>query len=101
MLQRRLSASTFGFRGDISDDADALPRDVFPVSQAGKPAIGFLAGSIKKHETLPKLVDTFGAALDGDGKYVIYISGLQQDNWFSIKFCDVKIIAIFIDDTSV
>jgi hypothetical protein len=65
-----------------------------------KPAIGFLAGSIKKYETLPKLVDTFGAALDGDGKYVIYISGLQQDNWFSIKFGDVKIVAIFIDDAS-
>jgi hypothetical protein len=94
-------AGRFGFRGDISYDADAVLREVFSVSEAGKPAIGFLAGSIKKYETLLKLVETFGAALDGDGKYFIYISDLPQGNRFSIKFGDVKIFAIFIDDTSV
>jgi hypothetical protein len=94
-------AGRFGFRGDISYDADAVLKEVFSVSESGKPAIGFLAGSIKKYETLPKLVETLGPALDGDGKYFIYISDLPQGNRFYIKFGDVKIFAIFIDDTSV
>jgi hypothetical protein len=94
-------AGRFGFRGDISYDADTVLKEVFSVAEAGKPAIGFLAGSIKKYETLPKLVETFGTALDGDGKYFIYISDLPQGNRFYIKFGDVKIFAIFIDDTSV
>jgi hypothetical protein len=94
-------AGRFGFRGDISYDAEAVLKEVFSVSESGKPAIGFLAGSIKKYETLPKLVETLGPALDGDGKYFIYISDLPQGNRFYIKFGDVKIFAIFIDDTSV
>jgi hypothetical protein len=77
------------------------PEGRIPGIRADKPASGFLAGSIKKYETLPKLVETFGAALDGDGKYVISISDLPQGNRFSIKFGDFKIFAIFIDDTSV
>jgi hypothetical protein len=94
-------AGRFGFRGDISYDADAVLKEVFSVSEAGKPAIGFLVGSIKKYETLPKLVETLGTALDSDGKYFIYIADLPQGNRFYINFGDVKIFAIFIDDTSV
>jgi hypothetical protein len=94
-------AGRFGFRGDISYDADTVLKEVFAVSESGKPAIGFLAGSIKKYETLPKLVETFGPALDGNGKYFIYINDMPQGNRFLIKFGDVQIFTISIDDTSV
>lgn len=95
-------AGRFGYRGEISYDApEDLLKEVFSVSEAGKPAIGFLAGSIKQYESLPKLVDTFGAALNGDGKYFIYIADLPQGNRFYIRFGDVKIFAIFIDETTV
>ena len=52
-------------------------------------------------ETLPKLVETFGAALNGDGKYFIYIADLPQGNRFYIRFGDVRIFAICIDETTV
>lgn len=95
-------AGRFGYRGDISyDDPETVMKEVFSVSESGKPAIGFLAGSIKSYETLPKLVETFGPAFDGDGKYFIYIADLPQGNRFYIKFGDVKIFAIFIDETTV
>lgn len=94
-------AGRFGFRGDISYDGGAVLKEVFAVSESGKPAIGFLAGSIKSYETLPKLVESFGAALDGQGKYFIYISDLPQGNRFYIQFGDIKIFASFIDDNSV
>jgi hypothetical protein len=107
LLKPILSADThvagrFGYRGDISyDDPETVLKEVFSISESGKPAIGFLAGSIKGYETLPKLVETFGAALNGDGKYFIYIADLPRGNRFLIRFGDVKIFAIFIDETTV
>lgn len=95
-------AGRFGYRGDISyDGPETLLKEVFSISESGKPAIGFLAGSIKEYETLPKLVETFGAAFNGDGKYFIYIADLARGNRFYIRFGDIKIFAIFIDDTTV
>ncbi len=95
-------AGRYGYRGDISyDDPETVMKEVFSVSESGKPAIGFLAGSIKAYETLPKLVETFGAALDADGKYFVYIADLPQGNRFYIRFGDVKIFAIYIDGTTV
>jgi hypothetical protein len=95
-------AGRFGYRGDISyDGPETILKEVFAVSESGKTAIGFLAGQIKKYETLPKLIETFGAAFDGNGKYFFYISDLKQGDRFYIKFGDVKIFAISIDDTSV
>jgi len=94
-------AGRFGFRGDISYGDGAVLKEVFAVSESGKPAIGFLAGSIKSYETLPKLVESFGTAFDGDGKYFIYISDLPQGNRFYIQFGAIKIFASFIDDNSV
>ena len=107
LLRPSLNADThvagrFGYRGDISyDDPETVMKEVFSVSESGKPAIGFLAGSIKEYETLPKLVETFGTALDGDGKYFIYIANLPQGNRFYIRFGAVKIFAIYIDETTV
>jgi hypothetical protein len=95
-------AGRYGYRGEISyDDPETLLKEVFSVSEAGKPAIGFLAGSIKQYETLPKLVETFGAAFNGDGKYFIYIADLPRGNRFHIRFGDVGIFAIFLDETTV
>jgi hypothetical protein len=107
LLKPVLSANThvegrFGYRGEISYDApDTVISEVFAVSESGRPAIGFLAGSIKDYASLPKLVETFGAAFDGNGKYFIYIADLPQGNRFAIKFGDVNIFAISIDGTSV
>lgn len=107
LLKPTLNADThvagrFGYRGDISyDGPETVLKEVFSVSENGKPAIGFLAGSIKNYETLPKLVETFGAALDGDGKYFVFIEDLPQGNRFYIRFGDVKIFAIFLDETTV
>ncbi len=91
----------FGYRGDIKYDGDQILKEVFAVSESGKPAIGFLAGQIKSYDALPKLVESLGDALDGDGKYLIYISDLPQGNRFYIKFGDIKVFAIFLDGTSV
>jgi len=95
-------AGRFGYRGEISyDGPETLLKEVFAISETGKPAIGFLAGSIKEYQTLPKLVETFGPAFDGAGKYFIYIADLPQGNRFSLKFGDVTIFAISIDGTTV
>lgn len=95
-------AGRFGYRGEISyDGPETVIKEVFSVSESGKPGIGFLAGSIANYETLPKLVESFGAALDADGNYFIYIADLPQGNRLFIRFGDVKIFAIFIDETSV
>lgn len=107
LLKPTLNADThvagrFGFRGEISfDGPETVLKEVFSVSEDGKPAIGFLAGSIATYESLPKLVETLGAALDSEGKYFVYISDLPQGNRLLIHFGDVKIFAIFLDDTSV
>ena len=107
LLKPSLNADThvagrFGFRGEISyDGPETVLKEVFSVSEEGKPAIGFLAGSIETYESLPKLVETLGAALDAEGKYFVYISDLPQGNRLLIRFGDVKIFAIFLDDTSV
>jgi hypothetical protein len=107
LLRPTLNADThvagrFGYRGDISyDDPETVIKEVFSISESGKPAIGFLAGSIKSYETLPKLVETFGSAFNGDGKYFIYIADLPRGNRFCIRFGDVTIFAIFIDETTV
>lgn len=107
LLKPTLNADThvagrFGFRGEISyDGPETVLKEVFSVCEDGKPAIGFLAGSITSYESLPKLVETLGAALDGEGKYFVYISDLPQGNRLLISFGDVKIFAIFLDETSV
>ncbi|MFG1395085.1 hypothetical protein [Xanthobacter agilis] len=107
LLKPVLSADThvagrFGYRGEISfDGPETLLKEVFSVAEAGKPAIGFLAGSIARYETLPKLVETLGPALDAAGKYFIYVADLPQGNRLIIPFGDVKIFTIFIDETSV
>lgn len=107
LLKPTLNADThvagrFGYRGEISyDGPETVMKEVFSVSESGKPAIGFLAGSIEKYETLPKLVETLGSALDGNGRYFVYISDLPQGNRLAIKFGDATIFAIFIDETSV
>jgi hypothetical protein len=95
-------AGRFGFRGDISyDDPETVISEVFAVSEGGAPAIGFLAGSIKSFESLPKLIDTFGSAFDATGKYFFYIADLPLGARFYIPFGDVKIFTSFIDDNSV
>jgi hypothetical protein len=107
LLRPILSADThvagrFGYRGDISyDGPETVMKEVFSISERGKLAIGFLAGSIKEYQTLPKLVETFGAAFNSDGKYFVYIADLPQGNRFYIRFGDVKIFAICIDETTV
>jgi hypothetical protein len=93
-------AGRFGFRGDIKY-GDQILKEVFAVSESGKPAIGFLAGQIKSYEDLPKVVESFGSAFDGEGKYLIYCTDLPQGNRYYIKFGDIKIFAIFLDGTSV
>lgn len=95
-------AGRFGYRGEIAfDDPETLIKEVFAVSETGKPAISFLAGSIAHYEALPKLIETFGAALDKDGKYFVYIADLPQGDRYYISFGDIKVFAIFIDGTSV
>jgi hypothetical protein len=91
----------FGFRGDISYDGDTILKEVFAVSESGKPAIGFMSGSIKEFETLPKLVESFGATLDGDGKYVVYVADIPRGSRWYIPIGPAKIFIIFVDDTSV
>jgi len=107
LLKPTLMADThvegrFGFRGEIAfDGAEVLMKEVFSISEKGKPSISFLAGSIEKFETLPKFVETLGAALDGPGQYLVYIADLPRGDRYLIQFGDVKINAIFIDETSV
>jgi hypothetical protein len=92
----------FGFRGDISyDGPETILKEVYTVAETGKPAIGFLAGSIKEFETLPKLVETFGAALDGDGKYLVYVADIPRGSRWYIPLGPAKFFIVFIDDTSV
>jgi hypothetical protein len=107
LLKPTLKADThvegrFGFRGDISyDGPETILKEVFTVAEAGKPAIGFLAGSIKEYETLPKLAETLGDALDGDGKYLIYVGDIPRGSRWYIPIGAVKFFVTFIDDTSV
>lgn len=107
LLKPALNADThvagrFGFRGEIAyDGPETILKEVFSVSESGRPAIGFLAGSITSYESLPKLVETLGPALDADGKYFVYIADMPRGNRLIIKFGDVKIFAIFLDETSV
>ena len=60
-----------------------------------------MAGSIDKLSTLPKLVETLGAALDGQGKYFLYIADLPRGDRYLVQFGDVMINTVFIDETSV
>jgi hypothetical protein len=106
LLKPTLKADThvegrFGFRGDISYDADTILKEVFTVSESGKPAIGFMAGSIKEYETLPKLAETFGDALDGDGKYFVYVADIPRGSRWYVPIGNAKFFVVFIDDTSV
>ena len=92
----------FGFRGEIAYAGDdQVMREVFAISDQGKPAITFLAGSIANFATLPDLIQTLGAALDGQGKYIIYIADLPRGDRYLFQFGEVNINAIFIDETSV
>ncbi len=67
-------AGRFGYRGDIAyDGPETFIKEVFAVSEEGKPAISFLAGSIKELQSIPKIVEHFGPALSADGKYMLYV----------------------------
>jgi len=107
LLKPALKADTkvegrFGYRGDIAyDGPTTFIKEVFAVSEAGKPAIGFLAGEVKEYESLPKLVETFGSAFDANGVYLLFIKDLPRGSRFYIAFGDIKLYLIFIDDTSV
>ncbi|MGB8276480.1 MAG: hypothetical protein WCF20_00865 [Methylovirgula sp.] len=107
LLKPQLKADThvegrFGYRGDIAyDGPEVFIKEVFAVSEAGKPAIGFLSGSIKEFASLPKLIESFGPLFDGEGKYLIYVGDLPRGSRWYIPFGDVKIFIVFIDDTSV
>jgi hypothetical protein len=92
----------FGFCGDISyDNPETILKDVFTVAESGKPAIGFLAGSIKEYETLPKLVETFGDALDGEGKYLVYVADIPLGCRWYMPIGAAKIFVVSFDETSV
>lgn len=92
----------FGYRGDIAyDGPEVFVKEVFAVSEAGKPAIGFLAGEIKTYESLPKLVESFGPLFDGDGKYLIFVADLPRGSRWYIDLNGIKLFVVFIDDTSV
>jgi hypothetical protein len=107
LLKPTLKADThvegrFGFRGDISyDNPETILKDVFTVAESGKPAIGFLAGSIKEYETVPKLVETFGDALDGDGKYLVYVADIPLGCRWYMPIGAAKIFVASIDETTV
>jgi hypothetical protein len=107
LLKPALKADThvtgrFGFRGDISyDGKETILKDVFTVSESGKPAIRFLAGSVKEYETLPKLVETFGDAFDGDGKYLVYVSNIPLGCHWYMPVGAANLFIVSIDDESV
>jgi hypothetical protein len=107
LLKPQLKADThvtdrFGYRGDIAyDGPEVFIKEVFAVSEAGKPAIGFLAGQIKEFGTLPKLVESFGPAFNAEGKYFFYVPDIPRGTRWYIPFGEVKVFIIFIDDTSV
>lgn len=95
-------AGRFGYRGNIIfDGAETVLSEVFSVSEAGESAIGFLAGSIKSYETLPKLIESFGAALGADGKYFVFVTDLQSGTRLYLRFGDIKVFVSFLDETSV
>ncbi|WP_026606569.1 hypothetical protein [Methylocapsa acidiphila] len=107
LLKPTLKADThvdgrFGFRGDISyDGPETILKEVFTVSESGKPAIGFIAGSIKEYESLPKFVETLGAALDADSKIIVYVADIPRGSRWYVPLGAVKVFIVFIDDTSV
>ena len=95
-------AGRFGYRGEIAfDGPDTVMREVFAVSEAGRPAIAFLAGEIKHYDALPKFIESLGSALDAEGKYFVYIADLRQGTRLYLHFGDIKVFAVFIDETSV
>jgi hypothetical protein len=92
----------FGYRGDIAYDGPSVfIKEVFAVSESGKPTIGFLAGEIKEFESIPKLVESFGPLLDGEGKYLLYVADLPRGSRWYIDLNGIKLFIVFIDDTSV
>lgn len=106
LLKPQLKADThvdgrFGYRGDIAyDGPEVFIREVFAVSE-GTPAIGFLAGSIKEFQTIPKIVEHFGPALDANGKYMLYVPDIPRGARWYIDVKGIKFFLVFIDDTSV
>ncbi len=106
LLKPQLKADTevagrFGYRGDIAyDGPETVIKDVFAVSD-GTPAITFLAGSIKELGTVPKLVENLGPALDGNGKYMLYVYDAPRGARWYVDVNGIKFFIVFIDDTSV
>ena len=68
---------------DVAALRKATGAGMMDCKQALESSAGDLDAAIKEYETLPKLVETFGTAFNGDGKYFIYISDLPG-NIFSI-----------------
>ncbi len=106
LLKPQLKADTevagrFGYRGDIAyDGPEVFIRDVFAVSQ-DKPAISFLAGSIKELQSIPKIVSHFGPALDASGVYMLYVFDAPRGARWHVDVNGIKFFIVFIDDTSV
>jgi len=95
-------AGRFGYRGDIAyDGPETFIKEVFAVSEEGKPAISFLAGSIKELQSIPKIVEHFGPALDANGKYMLYVSDAPRGARWYIPVNGIPFFIVFIDDTSV
>jgi hypothetical protein len=107
LLKPQLKADTevagrFGYRGDIAyDGPETFIKEVFAVSEEGKPAISFLAGSIKELQSIPKIVEHFGPSLDTNGKYMLYVSDAPRGARWYIPVNGIPFFIVFIDDTSV
>jgi len=107
LLKPQLKADThvegrFGYRGDIAyDGPENFIKEVFAVSDGGKPYIDFLAGSIKEFAGIPKIVEHFGPALAADGKYMLYVFDMPRGARWYVECNGIKFFLVFIDDTSV